>query len=176
MWQNQYNLTHLTIPESTRVLLPDLEAIELVVVKKQNEKLKVKGKATPAQPDVKINLKRMAFGGSSEQVPKKACSEKFSSIAKPTAAPTRCTILVTAIATSRMVSHLKQLQISPPSPRSPARSFGAIRVWPSCRPCLRLMQKPRKLVSSRNARSLRMTLVAVPTVNMEQGATARVLV
>jgi hypothetical protein len=139
MWQNQYNLTHLTIPESTRVLLPDLEAIELVVVKKQNEKLKVKGKATPAQPDVKINLKRMAFGGSSEQVPKKACSEKFSSIAKPTAAPTRPTTPWNAFAMTATISPLWQQQVSPLSPRSPTRSLGATRVWPLCRPCSRPM-------------------------------------
>jgi hypothetical protein len=28
MWQNQYNLNHSTVPESTRTLLPDLETIE----------------------------------------------------------------------------------------------------------------------------------------------------
>ncbi len=27
-WQNQNNLNHLTVPKSTRTLLPDLEAIE----------------------------------------------------------------------------------------------------------------------------------------------------
>jgi hypothetical protein len=27
LWQNQYNLNHSTVPESTRTLLPDLEAI-----------------------------------------------------------------------------------------------------------------------------------------------------
>ncbi len=27
-WQNQYNLTHTTVPESKHALLPDLEAIE----------------------------------------------------------------------------------------------------------------------------------------------------
>ncbi len=30
--QNQYNLNHSTVPESTRTLLPDLEAIEQVMV------------------------------------------------------------------------------------------------------------------------------------------------
>jgi hypothetical protein len=36
-WQNQYNLTHLTVPKSTHALLPDLEAIERewVMVEKQ---------------------------------------------------------------------------------------------------------------------------------------------
>ncbi len=28
LWQNQYNLNHSTVPESTRTLLPDLEAIK----------------------------------------------------------------------------------------------------------------------------------------------------
>ncbi len=32
LWQNQYNLNHSTIPESTRMLLPDIEAIERVMV------------------------------------------------------------------------------------------------------------------------------------------------
>ncbi len=33
-WQNQYNLNHSTVPESTHMLLPDLEAIEQVMVEK----------------------------------------------------------------------------------------------------------------------------------------------
>ena len=33
-WQNQYNLNHLTVPESTRTLLPDLEAIAQVMKEK----------------------------------------------------------------------------------------------------------------------------------------------
>jgi hypothetical protein len=35
MWQNQYNLTHITVPKSMRVVVPDLEAILWVMVKKQ---------------------------------------------------------------------------------------------------------------------------------------------
>jgi hypothetical protein len=76
-WQNQYNLTHLMVPKSTHALLPDLEAIEWVIVKKQHKKLKAKGMATPANPDAKSNPKRKVAGGSNEQVPKKARSEKF---------------------------------------------------------------------------------------------------
>jgi hypothetical protein len=65
MWQNQYNLTHLMVSESTRALLPDLEAVEWVMVEKQKNKLKAKGKATPAHPDAKSNPKRKVSGGSS---------------------------------------------------------------------------------------------------------------
>jgi hypothetical protein len=37
MWQNQYNLTHTTVPKLMRALLPDLEAIEQVMFEKQQE-------------------------------------------------------------------------------------------------------------------------------------------
>jgi hypothetical protein len=75
--QNQYNLTHLTVLKSTRALLPDLEAIKRVMVEKQNKKLKAKGTAATARPEVKSNPKRKASGGLNGQVPKKSCSEKF---------------------------------------------------------------------------------------------------
>jgi hypothetical protein len=38
-WQNQYNLNHLTVPESTRTLLLDLEAIKRVMVEKKGANL-----------------------------------------------------------------------------------------------------------------------------------------
>ncbi len=47
-WQNQYNLNHSTVPESTCTLLPDLESIKQVMVEKQNKKLKAKGGAGTA--------------------------------------------------------------------------------------------------------------------------------
>ncbi len=47
-WQNQYNLPHLRVPKSTHALLPDLEAIDWVMVEKQNEKFRAKGKAATA--------------------------------------------------------------------------------------------------------------------------------
>jgi hypothetical protein len=65
-WQNQYNLTHLTVPESTPALLLDLEAIEQFMVEKQNEKLKATGNATAAHPIAKSNPKREVSGGSSD--------------------------------------------------------------------------------------------------------------
>jgi hypothetical protein len=62
-WQNQYNLNHSMVPKLTHTLLPDLEAINLVMVEKDNEKLKAKGKASAAQSDAKGIPKRMASGG-----------------------------------------------------------------------------------------------------------------
>ncbi len=63
LWQNQYNLNHSTVPKSTCTLLPDLEAIEQVMVEKQGAKLKAKGKGGTAPSEAKGNLKRKVSGG-----------------------------------------------------------------------------------------------------------------
>jgi hypothetical protein len=47
-WQNQYNLNHSKVPESTCTLLMDLDAIEQVMVEKNSQKLKAKGKGGTA--------------------------------------------------------------------------------------------------------------------------------
>jgi hypothetical protein len=62
-WQNQYNLNHSTVPESTCTLLPDLEAIEQVMVEKKGANLKAKGKGGTAPSEAKGNPKRKASGG-----------------------------------------------------------------------------------------------------------------
>jgi hypothetical protein len=62
-WQNQYNLNHTMVLEPRSALLPDLEAIEHVMVEKHNEKLKAKGKAATARPKAKSNPKHKASGG-----------------------------------------------------------------------------------------------------------------
>jgi hypothetical protein len=77
LWQNQYNLNQSSVPESTCTLLPDLEAIEKVMVEKQGAKLKAKGKGDTAPSKAKGNPKCKASGGPTGQVPKKGCSEKF---------------------------------------------------------------------------------------------------
>ncbi len=76
-WQNQYNLNHSTVPESTCMLLPDLEAIEQVMAEKQGAKLKAKVKRGTAPSKAKGNSKRKASRGPTGQVSKKGCSEKF---------------------------------------------------------------------------------------------------
>ncbi len=77
LWQNQYNLNHLTVPKSTCTLLPDLEAIERVMEEKRGVNLKAKAKGSTAPAKAKSNPKRQASGGPTGQVPKKGCSEKF---------------------------------------------------------------------------------------------------
>jgi hypothetical protein len=57
--------------------LLDLEAIEQVMVEKQQERLKEKGKAATAWPEAKSNPKQKASGGLTGRVPKKGRSEKL---------------------------------------------------------------------------------------------------
>ncbi len=44
-WQNQYNLTHSTVPESPRALLADVENIERVMLERYGEKQRSKDRA-----------------------------------------------------------------------------------------------------------------------------------
>jgi hypothetical protein len=76
-WQNHYNLNHSTVPKSTCMLLPDLKAIEQVMVEKHSQKLKAKGKGGTARSEAKSNPKHKASGGPIGRVRKKGRSEKF---------------------------------------------------------------------------------------------------
>jgi hypothetical protein len=62
-WQNQYNLNHSMVPKSTRILLPDLEAIKQVMVEKKGANLKAKGKGSTAPSEPKGNPKCKVSGG-----------------------------------------------------------------------------------------------------------------
>ncbi len=63
LWQNQCNLNHSMVPKSMRTLLPDLEAIEQVMVEKKGAHLKEKVKGGTAPSKAKGNPKRKASGG-----------------------------------------------------------------------------------------------------------------
>ncbi len=58
-------------------MIPDLEAIERVMVEKKGANLKAKGKGSTAPSEAKGNPKRKASWGPTGQVPKKGHSEKF---------------------------------------------------------------------------------------------------
>ncbi len=77
LWQNQYDLNHLTVPESTRTLLPDLEAIERVMEEKRGVNLKAKVKGGKALAKAESNPKRKASEGLTGQASKKGRSECF---------------------------------------------------------------------------------------------------
>jgi hypothetical protein len=135
LWQNQYNLSHSTVPESTCTLLPDLEAIERVMVEKQGAKLKAKGKGGTAPSKAKGNPKRKGLGARLVESLRKVAVRSSANVAKPTAAPSRPTIPWTAVAIRATVSPSRQQQVSPLSPRSPTREHGlhAVHVQGLCK-------------------------------------------
>jgi hypothetical protein len=111
--QNQYNLNHLTVLESTCALLPDLEAIEHVMVEKQNKKLKAKVKVSTSWSEAKSNPKRKASGGPTGQVPKKGPSEKFCQRCKAHGGPYQTH---NTLDCRRYVSHGKPLEAAAGKP------------------------------------------------------------
>ena len=76
-WQNQYNMTHSTVPESPRVLMPELENIERVMMERYDSKNKSKDRAVAASPNKGKPNKGSSNGGSSKSARKKARTEKF---------------------------------------------------------------------------------------------------
>ncbi len=127
LWQNQYNLNHSTVPESTRTVSPDLDAIEQVMVEKQSKKLKAKVRAVQPHQKPRVTQSARHLGGQLGKSLRRVAVRSSASIAKPTVVPTRPTTPWTAIPMTAMVSSLRQQQVSPLSPRSPTRSLGAIR-------------------------------------------------
>jgi hypothetical protein len=123
-WQNQYNLNHLTVPESTRTLLPNLEAIERDMVEKKGANLKAKGKGSTAPSKAKGNPKRKASGGPTGWVPKKGCSEMLANGARPMADPSQPTTPWTAVAMTAMVSPSRQQQFKPSESKKPYKKSG----------------------------------------------------
>jgi hypothetical protein len=125
-WQNQYSLTHLMVLEAPQTLLPDLENIEHIMLKKYNKKLQAQVKATTAHADGKGKPKKgTSEKGSSHRVPKKAPAEKF--YARLTVSLTRRTTRVTVVTTTRKASPLGIPRESFPERRSPTSSLGARR-------------------------------------------------
>jgi hypothetical protein len=126
-WQNQYNLNHSMVPKSTCTLLPDLEAIERVMVEKKGANLKVKEKGgTAPHPKPKVTQSTRRLGAQLVESLRRVAVRCFASVARPTAILSQPTTPWTAVAMTAMVSPSRQQQVSPLSPRSPTRSLGAI--------------------------------------------------
>ena len=84
---NQYNLTHWTLPKSPRLLLSDLENIKRVMNKKRVESAKARGRDGTASAGTKSNPKKRSSTGSTERVPKKVKTAKFSQHCKSNGGP-----------------------------------------------------------------------------------------
>ncbi len=161
-WQNQYNLNHSAIPKSTHTLLPDLEAMSKSWLRSAMRCSRQKVRQVQPNPKPRVTRSARRLGARLVDSLRRVAVRFFASVARPMVVPTRPSTNWTAVAMTAMVSPSRQQQVSPLSPRSPAGSLGEIRAWPSCRPCLRLMQNARrKLVSLRSTSSVTMTSVTV---------------
>ncbi len=139
LWQNQYNLNHSTVPESTHTLLPDLEAIKQVMVEKKGVDLKAKRKGSTAPSEPKGNPKCKASGGLTGRAPKKGCTEKFCQQCKAHGGPFTTHNTLNC---HRYDSNGKPLEAAAGNPsesKKPYKKSGVTRVWPLCSPCSRLM-------------------------------------
>jgi hypothetical protein len=128
-WQNQYNLTHATVPESPRVLMPVLENIERVINERYNgDKQKSKDKAVAAGPNKGKPNKGSSKGGSSNAAPKKARTEKFCQRCKTHGGSYRLITRMSAVAMTKMVSPPDSLGVNRPINISPSKR-GARKGW-----------------------------------------------
>jgi hypothetical protein len=172
MWQNQYNLTHLTVPDSTCALLPDLEAIVWVMVEKQNEKLKAKGKATSAHPEAKSNPKRKASRGPTGRDPKKGCRQRCKAHGSPY--QTHNTLDCRCYDSSG--KPLEAAAGKPSESKKPHKRFGGNKSMAFMQTMFKAYVKAKKTGNLRNVRSVTMNLVTVLIVNRKLGMATRVLV
>jgi hypothetical protein len=111
-----------------------------------------------------------ASGGSSDQVPKKAPTQKFFQHCKTHDGPYQMHKTSNCRHYDKDGKPLGVAVGKPSSAKKLKKKFwGKTQVLPSCRPCSRLMKKSRKIVSSRNTGSVSMCLVTMWTVNRELG-------
>ncbi len=78
-WRDLYELSHKTVPESTRSMLHNLETIEKVFVEKNNKKAKASAAkvGTTPQKGASVPRKKGKGGGSGGPAPKKARTAKY---------------------------------------------------------------------------------------------------
>jgi hypothetical protein len=105
------------------------------MVEKKGANHKAKGKGSTAASEAKSRH----LGARLVESLRRVIVRSFASIARPMAVPSGPTTPWTAVPMTATVSPSRQQQVSPLSPKSLTRSLGAIRAWPSCSPCLRLM-------------------------------------
>ncbi len=72
-WQNQYNLNHSTVPESTRTLLQTLRPLNKSWLRSTARDSRQRVRAVQPNPKPRVPWSTRPTG----QVPKKGCSEKF---------------------------------------------------------------------------------------------------
>jgi hypothetical protein len=162
------------------LLVPDLENIEQVMVEKQNDRLKVTGKASTALLDTKSNPKRKASGpqsgGLSDQVSEKAHSEKFFQHCKAHGGPYQMHITNNSDCRcyNKDGKFLGAAAGKPSKSKKPYKKFGGNKNMAFMQTMFEAYAKAKKASKSKKPKKRGMTLVAVPTVNRELGGTTRV--
>jgi hypothetical protein len=100
-WVNQYNLTHLTLSKSLRLLLPDLENIKYVMNEKHAKSAKARGKDGTALAGAKSSPKKRASMGSASKSLRKLAPGSSASIARTMVGPTHPIIPKSVASTTR---------------------------------------------------------------------------
>ncbi len=146
MWQNQYNLMHSPVPEVPRTLLLDLENIEHIMLKKYNKKLKAKVlKATTASSDGKGKPKKgTSGGGSSDQVPNKACAKKFCQHCKTHGSLLQMHNMSDCYCYNKEGKSLGATTSKPSDGKKPYKKFGGDKSIASMMTILKAIQKDQK--------------------------------
>jgi len=178
-WQNQHNLTHSTVPESPRALLPDLENIERVMNERYSEKQKTKGKSKEAKPDGGGNPspKKLSSGGSSERVPKKVRFEKFCQRCKTHGGPHQTHNTNDCRKYDKDGKPLGETPGKPSDAKKPHKKIGGDKQMAYMTAMFESFQKGlRNKRRVRSARSAMTPLLVIPTVNRNFGPVTRVLV
>ncbi len=109
------------------------------MVEKKSANLNTKGKGSTAPSKAKGNPKRKASGGPTGRVPKKGHSEKICQHCKAHGGPFMTYNTLDCRCYESNGKPLEAVAGKPSESKKPYKKSGAIRAWPSCSPCLRLM-------------------------------------
>jgi hypothetical protein len=174
-WQNQYNLTHSTVPKSPRALLADLENIERIMLERYSEKQRSKDKAgTTARPEKGKPKKGVPKWGSSDRVPKKARTEKFCQRCKTHGGAHQTHNMTDCCHWDKDGKPLGQFGARPSKKHKPYKKIGGEKGLAYMTAMLEAIQKrPKKATKVRSTRSAITIRVAIPTVNRKLGPVTR---
>jgi hypothetical protein len=130
-WQNQYNLTHSTVPKSPRTLLADLENIERIVLERYSKKQRLKDEAGTAHPEKSKPKKVHQNRAHLIESQRRREARSFASVARLMVEPIRLTTQLNVAVGTKMVSPLDSLELSHPINIRLTRKTGVKKGWPT---------------------------------------------
>jgi hypothetical protein len=138
-WQNQYNLNHSTFPSPIVLCYRTWQPSSKSWLKRRVQTSRQKGRVVQPHLKPRATLSAKRPGGRLVESLRRVTLRSFARDARPMVVLSGRITHWTADAMTAMVSPSWLQQVSPLSPRSPTRSLGVTRIWPSCSPCSRLM-------------------------------------